>query len=110
MGLTLGRARRLGVAYTYEIDREAVFQLLTSETASIAQRVLALHMVVVHLADATMARRILEYFFCEDSDKLHPRLLKVCDSSERLRNLSLSTHTLLVVCPRVSGSLSLSVF
>ena len=67
-----------GVAYTYSIDTEAVFSLFTSSQATLATQVLALHLAIVHLNDAALNRRILEYFFAEGSNKLHPRLLKEC--------------------------------
>lgn len=67
-----------GVAYTYSLDTEAVFALFTNGKATLATQVLALHLAIVHLNNAALNRRILEYFFAEGSNKLHPRLLKEC--------------------------------
>ena len=65
-----------GIAYTYSLNSEAIFDLFASGTASLASQVLTLHLVLVHLANASLTRRIIEFFFAENSDRLHTRLLK----------------------------------
>eukprot|EP00039_Didymoeca_costata_P014301 m.229604 g.229604 ORF g.229604 m.229604 type:complete len:1082 (+) comp15990_c1_seq2:1274-4519(+) len=65
-----------GTAYTYFISPELVFDLFASGKASLTNQIMTLHMVVVHLANAALMRRILEYFFAGDYNKLHLRLIK----------------------------------
>lgn len=64
-----------GVAYTFEINRETVFNIFSRGTESLARRSLALHLAIVHLADPSLTRRILEYFFAVTPDELHLELL-----------------------------------
>eukprot|EP00041_Stephanoeca_diplocostata_P029813 m.888272 g.888272 ORF g.888272 m.888272 type:complete len:1078 (+) comp23637_c0_seq1:129-3362(+) len=65
-----------GTAYTYEIDREYIFSLFTMSTTSLATKTLAMHLAIVHLADPSLVRRVMEYFFAVSPEGLHPELLK----------------------------------
>jgi len=49
--------------------------LVCRGTESLARRSLALHLAIVHLADPSLTRRILEYFFAVTPDELHLELL-----------------------------------
>eukprot|EP00040_Diaphanoeca_grandis_P032775 m.199425 g.199425 ORF g.199425 m.199425 type:complete len:1059 (-) comp32733_c2_seq1:42-3218(-) len=66
---------RDGVAYTFEMNRNAIFDIFSKESETLARRTLALHLAIVHLSDPALTRRILEYFFAVSPDKLHLEIL-----------------------------------
>jgi hypothetical protein len=65
-----------GVAYTFRINRDAVFSIFTDPSTSLSTRTMALHLAIVHLADASLTRRIMEYYFAVNPEGLHPELLR----------------------------------
>eukprot|EP00038_Savillea_parva_P028535 m.65625 g.65625 ORF g.65625 m.65625 type:complete len:1089 (+) comp8306_c0_seq1:172-3438(+) len=65
-----------GVAYTFDIDRDFIFSYFTRPQVSLATRTAALHLAIVHLADPSLVKRIMEYYFAVNPEGLHPALLK----------------------------------